>query len=68
MKYRKALSWGAALLATSAVPAAAHTGAHTEALMHTILHWFTSPSHALLAVAGSIAVIALAVKLKNRRS
>jgi len=34
----------------------------------TILHWLTSPTHALLAVVGGIAVIALAVKLKNSRS
>ncbi|MBL4853291.1 MAG: hypothetical protein JKY25_03540 [Robiginitomaculum sp.] len=68
MKLRKALSWSAAILATSAIPAAAHTGTHTEALMSTILHWLTSPTHALLAVVGGIAVIALAVKLKNSRS
>ncbi len=76
MKIRNSIPIRAALIAQGAVlvavlgaiPAAAHTGSHTEALLRTILHWLTSPTHALLAVVGSIAVITLAVKLKNRRS
>jgi len=68
MKLRKTLSWSAAILMASALPAAAHTGAHTEALMNTVIHWLTSPTHALLAIVGAVTIITLAVKLKNSRS
>jgi len=54
--------------AVSAVPAFAHAGPHEAPLLATILHWFTSPTHAGLVVVGSAAIVALIIKLNRSRS
>lgn len=54
-----------AVAAVSAIPAFAHAGPHDASMMANIIHWLTSPSHAAFAVIGSLAVVALIVKLKR---
>ena len=56
------------IAAVSAVPAFAHAGPHDASLFANTLHWLTSPTHALLTVVGSIAIVALIIKLKRSRS
>ncbi len=67
MKIQKAIPITSLLLSLVAVPAMAHTGSHGEALIPAIMHWLTSPTHALLTVIGSIAVMALALKIMARK-
>jgi len=52
----------------SAVPAFAHTGSHEASFLVNPMHWLTSPTHALLAVVGSAAIVALIVKLNRNHS
>ena len=59
------LTAAAALLA---VPASAHVGDHSPSFLQNVLHWVSSPTHALFAVIGSAAVIALVLKIKSTRS
>ena len=51
-----------------ATPAAAHIGPHTDGPVATLIHWLTSPTHAFFAITGSMAILAVARLLKNRRS
>lgn len=48
--------------------AQAHTGAHQADIATQIVHWLSSPAHALFAVIGGIAVSALIIRAarKNR--
>ncbi len=55
----------ASAIASLAVPAAAHTGSHEASLLANLMHWLTSPSHALLAVVGAAAIVAFIIKLKR---
>lgn len=65
MKLLKTPVITAAIASLSAVPAFAHTGSHEAPMLANIMHWLTSPTHALLAVVGSAAIVALIVKLKR---
>ena len=65
MKLFKTSLITAAVTSLSAIPAFAHSGPHEAPFFTTVLHWLTSPTHAALAVIGSVAVIALIIKLKR---
>ncbi|MCF6221896.1 MAG: hypothetical protein L3J65_12360 [Robiginitomaculum sp.] len=65
MKLFKASIITATTATLGAVPAFAHAGPHEASFLTTVLHWLTSPTHAALAVVGSVAIIALIVKLKR---
>lgn len=51
-----------------ATPAFAHEGDHSATLLTNIAHWLSSPTHALFAVIGGVAVSALIIRAarKNR--
>ena len=68
MKLLKTSIISATIASLSAVPAFAHTGSHEASFLANLMHWLTSPTHALLAIVGSAAVVALAVKIKRSRS
>jgi len=68
MKLLKTSIISATIASLSAMPAFAHAGSHEASLLANIMHWLTSPTHALLAVVGSVAIIALIVKMKRNRS
>ncbi|PHQ66516.1 MAG: hypothetical protein COB92_07585 [Robiginitomaculum sp.] len=65
MKLLKISIISVAMASLSAVPAFAHTGSHEASFLVNLMHWLTSPTHALLAVVGSAAIVALIVKLKR---
>lgn len=50
---------GALTLPTSAY---AHDGDHTTTVAANVMHWLASPSHALFAVLGGLAVSALIIR------
>lgn len=59
-------------LATSAslamtTSAHAHEGDHSAMVLANILHWLTSPTHALFAVVGGVAASALIIKLARKK-
>jgi len=65
-----ALKLGLATTASLAMATSAHAhdGDHSGIVLANIIHWLSSPTHALFAVAGGLAVSVLIVKLarKNR--
>lgn len=65
MKLLKTSVISVVMASLSAVPAFAHTGPHEASFLVNLMHWLTSPTHALLAVVGSAAIVALIVKLKR---
>lgn len=56
---------GAASFA-AATPAFAHDGDHSAPLLANIMHWLSSPTHALFAVIGGVAVSALIIKIARK--
>ncbi len=65
MKFLKTSLIITAMSAASAIPAFAHAGSHEASFLATALHWLASPTHAALAVIGSVAIIALIIRFKR---
>lgn len=61
---------GTSLIASLiASPALAHEGEHSASFMLTIMHWLSSPTHALFACIGGItAGIVISKIIKNRKA
>ncbi len=51
---------GAMMLALAA-PAHAHDGDHSAPILANVIHWLSSPTHALFAVVGGVAISALII-------
>ena len=68
MKFLKTSVISVAMVSLSAAPAFANPGPHEASFLVNLMHWLTSPTHALLAVVGSAAIVALIVKLKRSHS
>ncbi len=67
MKMKTLLILGGTVAAISS-PASAHTGDHSAPLLANIIHWLSSPTHALFSVIG-VGVITLAfTAMRKRRS
>lgn len=67
MKMKTLLILGSTLAATSS-HASAHTGDHSAPLLANVIHWLSSPTHALFSVIG-VGIIALAfTAMRKRRS
>lgn len=60
------LSVASAASLAMATSAHAHDGDHSATLLANILHWLSSPTHALFAVVGGIAASVLIVKLARK--
>ena len=65
-KLSKFTALAAAASLAAAVPAYAHEGDHSAPLLANIMHWLSSPTHALFAVIGGVAVSALIIKLARK--
>ena len=55
-----------ALSFAAALPAHAHEGDHSAPVLANIMHWLSSPTHALFALIGGVAVSALIIKLARK--
>ena len=56
-------------IASLIAPAAfAHAGSHDSGFMANLVHWLTSPTHAMLAIIGGFTLLALAYKRQQDRS
>ncbi len=53
------------LATLAATPAFAHAGPHNFGFIGNTIHFLTQPDHALFAFVGSLAIIALARKLRT---
>lgn len=67
MKKLATLTAGTLTSLALATPAQAHTGAHNADFVTQIVHWLSSPAHALFAVVGGIAVSALIVHFARKK-
>lgn len=65
MKMKTLLILGGVMTAISS-PASAHTGDHSAPLVANIVHWISSPNHALFSVIG-VAVVALVITAARKR-
>jgi hypothetical protein len=68
MKFLKTSIFTTIITSLAATSAFAHTGSHEAPLLANVVHWLTSPTHALLTVVGSAAIVTLIIKLKRNRS
>ncbi len=68
MKITHQSIFGSALLLALSAPAYAHNGEHTAPFLANILHWLSSPTHALYSVLGTTAVIISLAAMRRRRS
>lgn len=60
------LTAGAAVSLALAMPAQAHTGAHQADTLTRIIHWLSSPPHALFSVLGGLVASALIIHLVRK--
>ena len=68
-KFVKMTALAGAASFAAALPAYAHEGDHSAPVLANIMHWLSSPAHALFAVIGGVAVSALIIKLaRNSRA
>jgi len=67
MKTSKIILGVVAALTVSA-PALAHDGDHTLGFIATAMHWLSSPTHSLFAVAGGVAISALIYKASKKKA
>lgn len=67
-KFVKFTALSGAVSFAAALPAFAHEGDHSAPVLANIMHWLSSPTHALFAVVAGAAISALIFKLarKNR--
>lgn len=49
-------------------PALAHDGDHSLGFVATAIHWLSSPTHALFAVLGGVAISALIFKAAKKKA